>query len=149
MRRQHGDLHAFCRSDIFCHLIYAAEKAVNHRRHKLNGIIELQISSSVGYNSITCSMGFIERIGRKVHHFIEDLVCNVCGHTVAHSARNLNNAFFHDAVDKILPFLEHNVVLFLCHCTADKVASPHGIPCYIAHDAHYLLLVNHAAIGGL
>ena len=88
-------------------------------------------------------MGFVERVGREIHHLVEDLVRDRLRHAVCdrtdHAIRPM---------DEILALFCHHFVLFLAHCAAHEVASAIGIARQRAHDLHDLLLIDHAAVGG-
>ena len=92
-------------------------------------------------------MGFVEGIGGKIHHLIEDPVGYLSGNPVAHRPRHLYLAILHDAVYKIGPFLLHDLRLLLGHGPAHQVAPPPGIPGKVPDDLHDLLLVHHASVG--
>ncbi|MPM88672.1 hypothetical protein SDC9_135776 [bioreactor metagenome] len=88
-------------------------------------------------------MGFVERVGREVHHLVEDVVCDRLRNAVCHRADDAIRP-----VDEILALLCHYIVLFLAHRAAHKVAPPIGITRQRANDLHDLLLIDHAAIRG-
>ena len=129
--------------DIFGNRVYRTKITVDQRGEKLNGIIILEVCRPVGEHGISRRMGLVEGVGRKIHHFIEDFVRNRLRHAVFHCT---DNAF--RAMDEVLAFLCHDVVLFLGHCASYQIAAPVGIACQCANDLHNLLLIDHAAIGG-
>ncbi len=147
-RRQHLYAHFLTISYIFGDLRRLAHHACHKRRHKFHRIIGLEVGRLIGKHSIGRRMALIEGILRKADHLIEDLLCNLARNAVSHAARNLDiSRFIKLAIDKIVLFLEHHVGLFLAHRAAHKVGAPIGIAAEVAHYLHYLLLINHAAIG--
>ena len=91
-------------------------------------------------------MRLVKCIRGKIRHSVEYPVCRFCVHAVSHRTRNAHHAVFLYAVNEVMPFLLHNVVLLFCHSPAHKVASAHRIACNVAHYPHHLLLIYHAAV---
>ena len=89
-------------------------------------------------------MGLIERIFRKIHHFIINLRGDILRDAVCHTS---GHALLRISIDEIRPLLFHHGLLFLTHGTAHEIASPKRIAAQITHDLHYLLLINNTAVG--
>ena len=89
-------------------------------------------------------MGLIERIFRKVHHFIINLRGDIFRDAVRHTS---GYALLRISIDEIRPLLFHHGLLFLTHGTTHEIASPKGIATQITYDLHYLLLINNTAVG--
>ena len=146
VRRQHCYAHAARGAYVARNLVNIADEAIQHCRHKFNGVIYFKISRSVRKHGVACRVRLIERIGGKVRHSVEYLIRRVRIHAVPHGSRHAYNAVLLYAVHKVMPFLLHNIVLLFCHCAAHKVAATHRIARHVAHNAHDLLLIYHAAI---
>ena len=74
-------------------------------------------------------MGFVESIGSKIHHLIENLFRCFLADAAPKRTVHLDFAILDYAVDEIYPFALHDIVLLLAHGAADKVASAEGIAC--------------------
>ncbi len=88
-------------------------------------------------------MGPVKCILCKIHHLIKDMVCNLFRNSILNTARNV---FFFIAIDKALPFLNHNRCLFLRHSSANQVTPPIAVARKVPNDLHNLFLVYDTAI---
>ena len=91
-------------------------------------------------------MALIERIVRKIHHLVEEVICDILADAVVHTAAYALGLV---AVDKVLPLLLHDRLFFLTHGAAHQVRAPPGIARQVSHNLHDLLLIDHAAVGRL
>ena len=133
--------------DIARYLIGIAEIAVHDSRQKLCRIHQLQKRRPVSDYRITSGMGFVERIGSKARHLIEDMLRSLTANAAAQRTVHQHPAVLDYSVNEIRPLLLHDIMLFLAHGTADKIASPERIACKIPDYLHDLFLIDHAAVG--
>ena len=91
-------------------------------------------------------MCLVKCVFREAHHAVED---PVRGCLVDSPGRAAGHILFRISLDKVPPFLRHDFCLLLGHGAAYQVAPPIGIPAQVAHNLHYLLLVDDAAVGCL
>ncbi len=99
---------------------------------------------------ISGGVGLVEGIGRKSSHLVINLRGNFLRNAIADAAGYVNGAVFIElAVDEVFALLRHDLVLFLRHRTADKVASTVAVASQITDNLHDLLLIDHATVGDL
>ena len=78
----------------------------------------------IGNNRIAGSVGFVESVFGKIHHFTKDVISYRYRNPLCHTTRN---AFFFITVYKVFTFFLHNRRFFLTHGTSNQIASAKGI----------------------
>ena len=91
-------------------------------------------------------MALIKGVVRKVHHLVEEMVCDRLTDAVVHAAPYALGLV---AVDKVLPLFLHDRLFFLTHGAAHQIRASPGVARQVAHNLHDLLLIDHAAVGRL
>ena len=89
-------------------------------------------------------MGFVERIFGKIRHLIENFIGNLFINAPGNTSRHIQRFI---AINKVFPFLRHNIRFFLGHGTAHQIASSQIISGQLHNDLHHLFLINDTAIG--
>ena len=150
IRAKHLDAFFPAGGNIFRDLIGVPDDAGQQRRHIDAAVMAFQVSGLVSHHRISGGVGFIEGVGRKVAHFVEDPIGDFRADSIGHRPYAVLGAvWILMAVEEILPFLLHNVVLFLGHGPAHQIRPSIGVSRQAAADLHYLFLVHHAAVGDL
>ena len=147
VRRQQRDVVPAAVVAVGGHLAAVAADGVEHGGEELHRPVELQPGRPHGDDAVGRGVGLVERVGGESGHLVEDGGGHLCGDAPADGAGNGHHAVLRQAVDEDLPFLGHDVVLFLGHGAANEVAAAVGVAGQVPHDLHHLLLVNHAAVG--
>ena len=85
-------------------------------------MIPHEIGRLIADDRIGRSMGLIEGIAGKIHHLIEDGVGHLLTDAVADAPRHHHlSLLVHQAIDEVLSFLFHDIMLLLAHGSSDQV----------------------------
>ena len=112
IRRQNVDAKALAFLDVFGQFGQPVHHRSHQRGHELHREIKLQISGLVADDGISRRMRLVERVLRKVHHIVIDLIGNLLADAVFDTA---GNRCFFIAIHKALALCLHDGIFLFRH----------------------------------
>ena len=137
IRRQNVDAHAFAFANEDRNLVGVVNLVAEQASHELNRVMRFQVSGLITDEPVSRAVALVKSVACKFLEQIEDGV----------------RLFFRNFVrprttfDEVFSFLRHLLFVFFSHGAPEKIALRERVAGQFARGSHYLLLINHHAIG--